>query len=75
MNDADDEPRFSRSGNTHPDGKTTEEIKVKLPEDLKTAIAGLAAIHGKTTSEYVRDRLTQFVYGELHVIRSRASHD
>lgn len=66
---------FSRSGNTHPDGKATEEIKVKLPEDLKDAIAGLAAIHGKTVSEYVRDRLTQFVYGELHVLRSRASHD
>ncbi len=75
MSDYDDEPRFSRSGSSHPDGKATEEIKVKLPEELKTAIASLAAVHGKTTSEYVRDRLTQFVYGELHVMRSRSSHD
>ena len=62
-------PLFSRSGNSNPFGKCTEEVKTLLPPEAKEALAALAVVAGQSTSEYVRDRLMEHVYGKLHMMR------
>lgn len=50
-------------------GKCTTEIKVMVPEELRDAIAGLAAVEGKTISEYCRDLYLSHAFGHLHALR------
>lgn len=67
-----DIPAFSRSLDAPVDGKSTEEIKTKGSVELKEKLAGLAAVHGMTSSQYVRMVLQAHVYGHLHVMRMRS---
>lgn len=60
---------YSRSGNSNPFGKCNEEIKVKIDEDTKTAITGLACASGMTVSEYVRAVLLAHAYGHVAILR------
>ncbi len=50
-------------------GKCTAEIKTLVPEELRDVIAGLAAIEGKTVSEYTRELFMTHAYGHFHSIR------
>ena len=68
-----DEPMFSRSGRTLPRdlGPNDHVAKVHLPEQLYCDLSALAAIEGKGLSEYLRDRLMEFTYGEMEAVRIR----
>ncbi len=65
----DDDPLFSRNANSNALGKCTENIKTLVPEEVKNHLSGLAVLHNKTLSEYVRDVLLSHVYGHLHAVR------
>ena len=64
----ENETMFSR-GQSCPLGKCDAEIKVLVPEELRDAMAGLAALEGKPLSEYARDVFIRHVYGEFHAVR------
>lgn len=70
----DEEARFSRSGMSCVFGKCTEEVKAKVPEDVKEKIAALAAINDLSVSEYIRDMCIERVYGHLAILRARAGN-
>lgn len=65
--------RFSRSGRTLPRdfGPNDHVAKVHMPEQLYSDLSALAGIEGKGLSEYLRDRLMEFAYGELEAVRLR----
>ncbi len=66
---SDDTPLFSRNASTSALGKCSEDIKTLVPEEVKNHLSGLAVLHNKTLSEYVRDLLVSHVYGHLHAVR------
>ena len=68
------DPLLSRSGRTLPRdlGPNDHPAKVNLPEQLYCDLSALAAIEGKGLSEYLRDRLMEFCYGEIEAVRIRA---
>lgn len=66
-------PAFSRSGNSNPFGKCTEEVKALLPSEAKEQLTALAVIAGQSTSEYVRDLLLEHLYGKLRMVRFQAN--
>lgn len=53
-------------------GKCDEDIRVKVPSDLKEQVSALAVINGMTSSEYVRDLLILHVHGHLRVLQDRS---
>jgi hypothetical protein len=57
---------FSRSGNSNPLGKCTEELKTKVPEAVKVDLS-LAArqSHTPVTAEYLRDVVMRHLYGAV----------
>lgn len=67
----DEDARFSRSGMSCAFGKCTEEVKAKVPEDVKESIAALAAINSQSVSEYIRDMCIERVYGHIAILRAR----
>lgn len=69
----DDMLRLSRSGRTLPRefGPNDHVAKIHMPEQLYTDLSALAAIEGKGLSEYLRDRLMEFTYGEMEAMRIR----
>ena len=70
------EPRFSRSIHRTTDGKATEEVKVRVSEEVKSELAALAAVHGYTLGEYCRVALTTHTRGHFHVLQLAAgTHD
>ena len=60
---------FSRSGNTSASGKLTDRIDVPVSENLKNELGFLAVAAGRPTSEYVRDILEAWCFGESHRVR------
>lgn len=67
-----DSAMFSRSIHRTSEGKATEEIKIRVSEEIKGELAGLAALHGLTLSEYLREVATEHCRGRLYTIRLRA---
>lgn len=67
--DTEEDPRFSRSGQSYPWGKLTAEVRVMLTEEHKEQLTGLAVLHGVSSSEYVRDLVVRHLLGELEVLR------
>lgn len=75
---SDDKPaRFSRSGRTLPRdfGPNDHVAKIHMPAQLYTDLSALAVIEGKGLSEYLRDRLMEFAYGELEAVRLRTHRE
>ena len=68
-----DEVLYSRSGNTNPLGKCTEEIKSMVDETTKEAMQALAFAHGKNLSEYVRHVLHMHCFGHANMLRNSIS--
>jgi len=66
------EAHFARSGNTNPFGKCSEDIKSKVPEEVKDQMTALAVMSGMTLSEYVRDMCLEHIYGHMAIIRAKA---
>ncbi|WP_231362427.1 hypothetical protein [Thioalkalivibrio sp. ARh3] len=60
---------MSRSISRTSAGKATEEIKVRVSEDVKSELAALAAVHGYSLSEYCRVALTTHTRGHFHVLQ------
>jgi hypothetical protein len=57
---------FSRSGVSSPLGKCTEELKAKVPEDVKTDFAIATRLAEKPNpSEHLRDVVMQHLYGAV----------
>ena len=71
MSDKNDDAMFSRSGNSCVLGKCTEDIKSKLPEEVKEQISALATINGQTVSEYLRDMCIERVFGHVFMLRAK----
>lgn len=67
------EVRFSRSGKTCPFGKSTEEIRVMVPEQIKEELIAMAVLHGLSASEYCRQVLVEHLHGSLVRLRDRVS--
>ncbi|OGT02140.1 MAG: hypothetical protein A2143_00650 [Gallionellales bacterium RBG_16_57_15] len=67
---AEDTPTilFSRSVTTNHFGKCTEEIKTRVPYELKEGFARIASDAGMTESEYLRKMLELKVFG-LDMVR------
>lgn len=65
----DDGALFSRSGQSNGAGKLTEEVRSLLPPEVKEQLTALAVLSGRTLSEYLRDLLTDHVYGHVHRLR------
>lgn len=57
---------FSRSGRSNPFGKSTEEVKTKVPEAVKVDLA-LVARNSPTPvpAEYLRDVIMRHLYGAV----------
>lgn len=68
-----DDPAFSRSGETSPLGKATEELKTLVAESVKEHFCAVAVMHGKTASEYLRDVVMGHLYGEFQLARMKVS--
>jgi len=73
MNDhsEDDSVLFSRSGNTNPLGKCTEELKCMVDEETKEAFLALARQSGLSKSEYLRIHVQYHVHGHARMVRER----
>jgi hypothetical protein len=57
---------FSRSGRSSKHGKCTEELKTKVPEDVKTDFALVARVSDTPLpAEYLRDLITDHLYGSV----------
>lgn len=66
----DDDSMFSRSGRSSPLGKCSARMDIPCSDKLKDDLTGLAFMHRKTLSEYVREVLEEHTYGKL-TIRDR----
>jgi len=64
----DDNALFSRA-TSHPLGKCDTELKTAVPESLREEFSALAVLRGQTTAEYLRELVTEHVYGRLHTLR------
>lgn len=67
----DDECRFSRGGSTSPFGKSADEIRVMVPEQIKQELIAMAVLHGLSVSEYCRQVLVEHLHGSLVRIRNK----
>lgn len=56
---------FSRSGQSNPLGKCTEELKTQVPEDIREQLHALAALDGLTPSEYLREMIIEHLHGRF----------
>jgi len=56
--------RTVRAANAHFLGKSTEDVKLELPEALKRELETLAAQEGKPPSDYLRAVLARQLLGE-----------
>ena len=67
----DDDPLFSRSGRTNPQGKCSATLPpIAVPEQLMNDLLGLVFVKGDTNiSEVVRDILVKEMYGAVGMIR------
>lgn len=50
-------PLLSRPSEVSPFGKSDDEVAVSMPRDLRTALAHLASLEGRSLSGYCRDVL------------------
>lgn len=66
------EPKFSRSGDTNPLGKNSEEVKTLVPQELKDRLQALATVGGVNLSEYVREVLLAHVYGQFSRLQMKS---
>ncbi|MBE0511336.1 MAG: hypothetical protein IBX49_11535 [Gammaproteobacteria bacterium] len=65
-------PMFSRAHLPAGFGKCDPEpVRFLLPEEAKEQLAGLAVLHGKSVSEYVRDLVLKELYGSLRMMREK----
>lgn len=64
------DPSFSRSGISVGD-KCDEPVKTLVPSHLHECLVALAALEGVGMSEYVRDVLSEHVYGRMTHVRMR----
>ena len=63
MENNDDTPLASRSGNSNPFGKCTEEVRAKVPYVIKEGLSRLVNESGMSEAEYVREVLMVHVLG------------
>ena len=59
----------------HPDGKLIREASAAVTEDLHDALVALAVISGKTKAEYIRNILSEHVYGRLTMLQRWNKND
>ena len=59
----------------HPDGKLIREASTAVTEDLHDALVAMAVISGKTKAEYIRNVLSDHVYGRLAMLQRWTIHD
>ena len=69
MENNDDTPLASRSGNSNPFGKCTEDVRARIPYEVKEGLSRLANESGMSEAEYVRDVLMVHVLGVDAVIK------
>jgi hypothetical protein len=69
------ETMFSRSGQSNPFGKCTEQVKTWLPPVIKEKFLALAIIKAGGESEYLRQIVMEKVCGEFELMRLRNSRD
>lgn len=67
--DTDDTTMLSRSGRSDPGGKLVKRLDIPVSEELEEGIIALAAVSGLPKSEFVRQQLERFVFGELGMLR------
>lgn len=60
-------PMFSRSTRRTSDDLVTEEVKVRVSEEIKDELSGLAVLHGMSLSEYLRTVLTSHCRGQVYM--------
>jgi hypothetical protein len=63
---------FSRSGESNPFGKNTEEVRSLLDERTKDALTALAFASSMSLSEYIRFLLLSHVHGAAQMLRIAA---
>mgnify|MGYP003385075741 CR=1 FL=1 len=63
MHDNDDPPLNSRSGTSNPFGKCTEEVKARIPYEIKEGFARIAHELGMNESELLRELVMLRVIG------------
>ena len=71
---AHDHRSFStvRAANAHFLGKSTENVKLTLPETLKRELEALAEQSGQPLSDYLRGVLARQLLGDGHYLRWQA---
>ncbi len=62
----------ARAANAHFLGKSTENVKLTLPEALKRELEALAEQSGQPLSDYLRSLLARQLLGEGHYLRWQA---
>ena len=63
MENNDDTPLASRSGNSNPFGKCTEEVRARIPYEVKEGLSRLVNESGMSEAEYVREVIMVHVLG------------
>lgn len=64
-------PAFSR-GRSSPLGKHDARVETVLPAVIAEELTTIARLHGKTSSEWVRDLIIERIRGEWAALRLRA---
>ncbi len=64
---------LSRSGESNPFGKCSEELKTVVPPEIKERFVALAVIKAGGQSEYLRELVMREVLGEFEIMRLRHS--
>jgi hypothetical protein len=67
-------PMAARTGRTHHFGISTEDIKTKVPEELKDYLRRFVRLRKSTESETIRDVLTDYMLGTLHHVPGPRHH-
>lgn len=65
---SDSLPAFSRTANASPFGKCTEELKCKLPYEVKAEFNKLAHELGISDSELLRDMVMARLFSAEHLV-------
>jgi hypothetical protein len=71
--DNNNDTMLSRSGRSDPGGKLVKRLDIPVSEELEEGIIALAAVSGVPKSEFARQLLERFVFGELGMLR-RIAH-
>lgn len=74
-NERDKEVRFARGGNSSPFGKSSEEVRVMVPERIRNELIAMSVLRGQTLSEYCRNLFIEHLHGRMAVIMPEQSND